>query len=222
MGSSCRRSDATGRRSTRERAARGSAPCWRSWGLAREGLGWYEATRHTFASQWVLRGGSIEKLKELLGHYSVVVTERYAHLRTDLFTAADHAILSPVRPADGQQPDVAASKTAQNMKKDRSRPVSRVLSPRENPRRRTFLSDARCRAPPASRTRRLGRAALHPPLGGPPPYLLLHRVGFAVPPPLPEARCALTAPFHPCHARSRAVRRSVLCGTFLRVAPTGR
>ena len=54
-------------------------------GLERPGLGWYEATRHTFASQWVLSGGSIEKLKEILGHYSVVVTERYTHLRPDLF-----------------------------------------------------------------------------------------------------------------------------------------
>jgi len=53
--------------------------------LERLGLGWYEATRHTFASQWVLSGGSIEKLKEILGHYSVVVTERYTHLRPDLF-----------------------------------------------------------------------------------------------------------------------------------------
>lgn len=57
--------------------------------LQREGLGWYEATRHTFASQWVLAGGSIEKLKEMMGHHSVVVTERYAHLRTDLFAAKD-------------------------------------------------------------------------------------------------------------------------------------
>jgi hypothetical protein len=31
-------------------------------GLARPGLGWYQATRHTFASQWVMAGGSIEKL----------------------------------------------------------------------------------------------------------------------------------------------------------------
>jgi integrase len=54
-------------------------------GLERPGLGWYEATRHTFASQWVLSGGSIEKLKEILGHYSVIVTERYTHLRPDLF-----------------------------------------------------------------------------------------------------------------------------------------
>ncbi len=57
--------------------------------LDRPGLGWYQATRHTFASQWVLNGGSIEKLKEMLGHYSVVMTERYAHLRADLFAARD-------------------------------------------------------------------------------------------------------------------------------------
>src|SRR5512147_2210267 len=37
-----------------------------------------------------------------------------------------------------------------------------------------------------------------------PPYLLLHQVGFAVPPLSPGARCALTAPFHPCHARLAA------------------
>src|SRR5260370_13520101 len=30
------------------------------------------------------------------------------------------------------------------------------------------------------------------------PYSVLLPVGFAVPPPLPEARCALAAPFHPC------------------------
>lgn len=59
------------------------------FGLERPGLGWYEATRHTFASQWVMNGGSIEKLKEILGHYSVVMTEKYAHLRPDLFAPAD-------------------------------------------------------------------------------------------------------------------------------------
>ena len=30
------------------------------------------------------------------------------------------------------------------------------------------------------------------------PYSVLLPVGFAVPPPLPAARCALAAPFHPC------------------------
>jgi integrase len=50
---------------------------------------WYQATRHTFASQWVLAGGSIEKLREAMGHSSVLVTERYAHLRGDVFSTAD-------------------------------------------------------------------------------------------------------------------------------------
>jgi integrase len=62
-------------------------------GLAREGLGWYEATRHTFASHWVLQGRSIEKLSKILGHYSIVVTERYAHLRPDLFVDEERAAL---------------------------------------------------------------------------------------------------------------------------------
>jgi len=43
------------------------------------------------------------------------------------------------------------------------------------------------------------------------PYLVLLRVGFALPPPLPEARCALTAPFHPYPDCSG---RYILCGTF--------
>ena len=30
-----------------------------------------------------------------------------------------------------------------------------------------------------------------------PPYLVLLRVGFTLPPALPPERCALTAPFHP-------------------------
>jgi len=53
------------------------------------------------------------------------------------------------------------------------------------------------------------------------PYLVLLRVGFAMPPPLPGARCALTAPFHPCR-QAEAGRRSVLCCTFPGVTPAGR
>ncbi len=52
-------------------------------------LTWYQATRHTFASQWVLGGGSLEKLREMMGHSTVQVTERYAHLRVDLFAPTD-------------------------------------------------------------------------------------------------------------------------------------
>ncbi len=61
-------------------------------GLSR--LTWYQATRHTFASQWVLGGGWIEKLKELMGHSSAMVTERYAHLTPDLFRSRDFEMLA--------------------------------------------------------------------------------------------------------------------------------
>jgi integrase len=36
--------------------------------------------RHTFASHFVMRGGSIKELQELLGHKSLTMTMRYAHL----------------------------------------------------------------------------------------------------------------------------------------------
>src|ERR1700694_3334148 len=53
-------------------------------------------------------------------------------------------------------------------------------------------------------------------------YLVLLPVGFALPPPLPAARCALTAPFHPCRGKCYAPRRFVLCGTFPGVLPLAR
>lgn len=52
------------------------------------------------------------------------------------------------------------------------------------------------------------------------PYSVLLPVGFTVPPPLPGARCALTAPFHPYpaglrhHVGADPAERSVFCGTF--------
>lgn len=50
---------------------------------------WYQATRHTYASQYVLAGGSLESLAALLGHSSTEVTQRYAHLRPDALARAD-------------------------------------------------------------------------------------------------------------------------------------
>jgi integrase len=49
---------------------------------------WYQATRHTFASHWVLQGGAIEELRDIMGHSTVMVTERYAHIRPDLFASS--------------------------------------------------------------------------------------------------------------------------------------
>ena len=57
-------------------------------------LTWYQATRHSFASLWVSQGGSIEELSQIMGHSSVLVTERYAHLRPDLFRDEHHSLLT--------------------------------------------------------------------------------------------------------------------------------
>jgi len=49
-----------------------------------------------------------------------------------------------------------------------------------------------------------------------PSYLVLLRVGFALPAALLRRRCALTAPFHPYPHRWRC-GRYIFCGTFRRV-----
>lgn len=45
--------------------------------------------RHTFASHWMLRGGDLFKLQRLLGHKTPQMTNRYAHLAPEAYTA-DH------------------------------------------------------------------------------------------------------------------------------------
>ena len=79
--------------------------------------------------------------------------------------------------------------------KCRSQPVSRILSAWATlrPRRRNDHSSRPViahwlRRP--TRWLRTGRPVT-------PPYLVLLRAGFCLPPALPSARCALTAPFHP-------------------------
>src|SRR5262245_16295790 len=70
------------------------------------------------------------------------------------------------------------------------------------PPRRPFIWDAACAAPRATNPGGGRDRAWNAPSTAPSvprrPYSVLLPVGFAVPPPSPEARCALTAPFHPC------------------------
>ncbi|MHC4094243.1 MAG: tyrosine-type recombinase/integrase [Planctomycetota bacterium] len=60
--------------------------------------------RHTFACQWLERGGSLASLQQMLGHASVVTTQRYARL------SDEHVKLEAERLAGKVAAKVAAAK----------------------------------------------------------------------------------------------------------------
>jgi hypothetical protein len=77
-----------------------------------ETLSVYQITRHSYASQFVLGGGSIEKLQVILGHASVTTSQRYAHLRPELFRPADlPALTVDLSRAGGDVIDLAARRS---------------------------------------------------------------------------------------------------------------
>ncbi len=53
--------------------------------------------RHSFASLWVKSGGDIFRLQKILGHSSIVMTQRYAHLAPDVY-AEDYGRLGKTIP----------------------------------------------------------------------------------------------------------------------------
>jgi integrase len=57
--------------------------------LVRAGLSdlHFHDLRHTFASQWMMAGGDLYVLKSILGHKSIAMTQRYAHLAPDYMKA---------------------------------------------------------------------------------------------------------------------------------------
>ncbi|PAZ22427.1 hypothetical protein CKG06_00520, partial [Pseudomonas aeruginosa] len=50
---------------------------------AAEGAGPGHVLRHTFASHFIMNGGHIVTLQHILGHTSLSMTMRYAHLSQD-------------------------------------------------------------------------------------------------------------------------------------------
>ncbi len=109
---------------------------------------------------------------------------------------------------------VAPGTTGQKLQKEA---ISRILCPRGGVHSSWPCVTARLQQPtrksfPPKRGAGTGDPRL--------PYSVLLRMGFTVPSPSPERRCALTAPFHPYPPTSGG--RSALCGTFPRVATAGR
>jgi site-specific recombinase XerD len=66
-------------------------------------------TRHHFASWFVMRGGSLQALKEILGHASLTMTQRYAHLSPDHLRSE---VAKTERPASSA---VVSTKSAQSV-----------------------------------------------------------------------------------------------------------
>jgi integrase len=59
----------------------------------------FHCCRHTFASLWMMSGGDVFKLQRLLGHKSVAMTMRYAHLAPEAFSG-DYGRLGGTSPAE--------------------------------------------------------------------------------------------------------------------------
>jgi site-specific recombinase XerC len=60
--------------------------------------------RHTFASHMVMRGASIKEVQEILGHKSLTMTVRYAHLSQEHKKKAVNLLNGLTAPASQNKP----------------------------------------------------------------------------------------------------------------------
>src|SRR5262245_57935808 len=81
--------------------------------------------RHSFASHLVMRGVAIRAVQEMMGHWSIVMTQRYAHLAPEVSRDAVQLLGGACeRPASPQlvpEPAAAAQPSAETAAKNSRR-----------------------------------------------------------------------------------------------------
>jgi integrase len=72
-------------------------------------IGWH-TLRHTFASHLAMRGVPLRVIQELMGHSSIEMTMRYAHLAPEVKRSAVESLETPERPLGGNEKQRPAGK----------------------------------------------------------------------------------------------------------------
>ncbi|MBI3365997.1 MAG: site-specific integrase [Ignavibacteriae bacterium] len=82
-------------------------------------IGWHKL-RHTFASQLVAAGVSLKATQDLLGHSSIAMTLRYAHLAPSALRTAVEALEHPQAQSTGQQVGIVGEDKVENVAQTKS------------------------------------------------------------------------------------------------------
>ena len=82
-------------------------------------LTWYQATRHTFASHYMMAGGDLAKLQAELGHSDITTTQRYAKLSPDFRTDRDRTLIKLPAVVEGKVTKIGSKLVAGEVSKKR-------------------------------------------------------------------------------------------------------